>query len=48
MTQPQGPQPDPQSNQQPNMGPNPYPQQPWNGTLSLQIMYVEKPKRPWY
>jgi len=48
MTQPQGPQPDPQSNQQPNMGPNPYPQQPWNGTPPPQIMYVEKPKRPWY
>jgi len=48
MTQPQGPQPDPQSNQQPNMGPNPNPQQPWNGTPPPQIMYVEKPKRPWY
>lgn len=43
MTQPQGPQPDPQSNQQPNMGPNPN-----MGTPPPQIMYVEKPKRPWY
>jgi len=43
MTQPQGPQPDPQSNQQPNMGPNPN-----LGAPPPQIMYVEKPKRPWY
>ena len=43
MAQPQGPQPDPQSNQQPNMGPNPN-----MGTPPPQIMYVEKPKRPWY
>ena len=43
MTQPQGPQPDPQSNQQPNMGSNPN-----MGTPPPQIMYVEKPKRPWY
>ena len=41
MTQPQGPQPDPQSNQQPNMGPNPN-----LGAPPPQIMYVEKPKRP--
>ena len=33
MTQPQGPQPDPQSNQQPNMGPNPN-----MGTPPPQIM----------
>ena len=43
MTQPQGPQPDPQSNQQPNMGPNPN-----LGTPPPQIMYVQAPKRPWY